>query len=363
MILHFLPTGSTKTYLFLAALFLLVTGCKKEEVLDEEQAVEATRQDTDDTAISLEGALQVSDFVWEGLNTYYYWQEEVPNLADSKLSDEKAFAQFISNNSEPEAFFESLLHPDDRFSWIQDDYEELENLLQGVYASNGVEFGLTYACNDCDLIAGYVKYILEDSDASTKNIKRGDFFTGVNGTTLNVNNYRELLFGDDLTYTLNMAELQTDGIVSNGTSIELTQEENFETNPIQLNKILNTEVGKVGYLMYNQFVAEKSSNLNSVFGDFKSQGIDDLIVDLRYNGGGSVRNCIELASMITGQFTGEIFSKEQWNTKLATYIEERFGADSLQDTFVDTLEDGEAINSLSLNRIIILTTSESASAS
>jgi C-terminal processing protease CtpA/Prc len=143
----------------------------------------------------------------------------------------------------------------------------------------------------------------------------------------------------------------------------LTQEENFETNPIQLNKILNTEVGKVGYLMYNQFVAEKSSNLNSVFGDFKSQGIDDLIVDLRYNGGGSVRNCIELASMITGQFTGEIFSKEQWNTKLATYIEERFGADSLQDTFVDTLEDGEAINSLSLNRIIILTTSESASAS
>ena len=67
--------------------------------------------------------------------------------------------------------------------------------------------------------------------------------------------------------------------------------------------------------------------------------------------------------MITGQFTGEIFSKEQWNTKLATYIEERFGADSLQDTFVDTLEDGEAINSLSLNRIIILTTSESASAS
>lgn len=363
MILPFLPTGSTKTYLFLTALFLLVIGCKKEEVLDEEQAVEATRQDTDDTAISLEGALQVSDFVWEGLNTYYYWQEEVSNLADSKLSDEKAFAQFISNNSEPEAFFESLLHPDDRFSWIQDDYEELENLLQGVYASNGVEFGLTYACNDCDLIAGYVKYILEDSDASTKNIKRGDFFTGVNGITLNVNNYRELLFGNDLTYTLNMADLQTEGIVSNGTSIELTQEENFETNPIQLNKILNTEVGKVGYLMYNQFVAEKSSNLNTVFGDFKSQGIDDLIVDLRYNGGGSVRNCIELASMITGQFTGEIFSKEQWNTKLATYIEERFGAESLQDTFVDTLEDGEAINSLSLNRIIILTTSESASAS
>jgi C-terminal processing protease CtpA/Prc len=79
--------------------------------------------------------------------------------------------------------------------------------------------------------------------------------------------------------------------------------------------------------------------------------------------------CIELASMITGQFAGEIFSKEQWNSKLTEYLEDRFGADSLQDEFVDTLTDSndsgesESINSLSLNRVFILTTSNSASAS
>lgn len=347
-------------------IFLSNLGCKKEEVIEgnEDELIEETSSlDTDDTAISLEGDLQISDFIWEGLNTYYYWQEEVEALADSKLEDEKAYAEFISQNADPELFFDSLLHPEDRFSWIEEDYVELENSLQGIYASNGVEFGLAYACQDCNEIVGYVKYILEDSDASNKNIKRGDYFTGVNGITLTVGNYRNLLFGDELSYTLNMADSIDGNLVLNGINVELTKEENFETNPIQISKTIDTNAGKIGYLMYNQFVADKSPQLNEVFGNFKSEGIIDLVVDLRYNGGGSVANCIELASMITGQFNGEIFAKEKWNSKLTTYFEERYGAERLIERFVDVLSDGESINSLSLNRVFILTTSSSASAS
>jgi C-terminal processing protease CtpA/Prc len=240
----------------------------------------------------------------------------------------------------------------------------LENLLQGVYSSNGVEFGLTFACRDCNEIIGYVKYILKNSNASNKKIKRGDFFNSVNGIELTITNYRNLLFGDELTYTLNMARIGDNGIESSGVDVELTKEEDFETNPIQVSKILETSAGNVGYLMYNQFVIDKNTDLNKVFGDFKNQGINELIVDLRYNGGGSVRMCIELASMITGQYTGEVFSQEQWNSKLTEYLEDRFGAESLQDKFVDTLENSEeSINSLSLNRVFVLTTNESASAS
>ena len=222
---------------------------------------------------------------------------------------------------------------------------------------------MAYACQDCSEIVGYVQYILEDSDASNKNIKRGDYFTGVNGITLTVGNYRNLLFGDELSYTLNMADSIDGNLVLNGINVELTKEENFETNPIQISKTIDTNAGKIGYLMYNQFVADKSPQLNEVFGNFKSEGIIDLVVDLRYNGGGSVANCIELASMITGQFNGEIFAKEKWNSKLTTYFEERYGAERLIERFVDVLSDGESINSLSLNRVFILTTSSSASAS
>jgi C-terminal processing protease CtpA/Prc len=46
----------------------------------------------------------------------------------------------------------------------------------------------------------------------------------------------------------------------------------------------------------------------------KSQGITDLVLDLRYNGGGSVQTATRLASMITGQFSGQIFSKLEWNS-------------------------------------------------
>ena len=355
--------------LILLVVFSLLVSCSSSDIDYREEIPPATNLDTDDVAINLEGELQISDFVWKGLNQYYYWQEEVPALSDDKKNDVKAYAQYINQNPEPEEFFESLKHENDRFSWIQDDYVELENTLQGVYATNGVEFGLLRACQNCNEIVGFVKYILEDSDAEGKNIQRGDLFTGVNGTVLTVDNYRNLLFGEELTYSLNMAEVNDGTLVNNEVVVELTKIENFETNPLQISSIIpyssgETEyTGNIGYLMYNQFVLDKSDELNAVFGEFKAEGITDLVLDLRYNGGGNVRNCVELASMITGQFNNEIFAQEQWNSKLDAYIREEFGEERLVDRFVGFLSDGEAINSLNLNRVFIITTSESASAS
>ena len=115
--------------------------------------------------------------------------------------------------------------------------------------------------------------------------------------------------------------------------------------------------------MYNQFVADISNDLNETFAYFKTEGITELIIDLRYNGGGSVQNCVELASMITGQYDSEIFAEEIWNQKLLTYLEERFGRESLINRFVNKLGNEEQINSLKFNRVYIITSSESASAS
>ena len=67
--------------------------------------------------------------------------------------------------------------------------------------------------------------------------------------------------------------------------------------------------------------------------------------------------------MITGQFTNEIFAEEQWNSKLLPYLRTNFGKETLINRFRAVLEDGEEINSLNLNRVFIITSSESASAS
>jgi C-terminal processing protease CtpA/Prc len=358
MRLHFKPLIATSCFsvLFNIVLLISIFGCESDTINEDSSNIV-------NNVIDFEGDLEISDFVWKSLNQYYFWQNEVPKLSDSISADLQNYEEFILKNKDPEVFFDNLMHPDDKFSFIEKNYSDLENLIQGVIASNGVEFGLLFACNNCRQLIGYVKYILPGSDASEKDIKRGDLFSGVNGIQLKIDNYRELLFNDNLDYTLNMVSINNGVFVNNGKDVSLSKKENLEINPILINQVLNIENTKVGYLLYNQFVADKSPQLNQIFGDFKNNEIDDLIIDLRYNGGGSVKNCIELASMITGQFQDQVFVQEQWNSKMTESLTLDNGEEYFLDRFISTLSDGETINSLYLNRVFILTSSESASAS
>ncbi len=93
-----------------------------------------------------------------------------------------------------------------------------------------------------------------------------------------------------------------------------------------------------------------------------ADGVTDLILDLRYNGGGSVRTATDLASMITGQFSGQLFMKEFWNAEYQAYFESKEPA-RLLNNFNNSIKSGEAINSLKLDRVYVITTGRSASAS
>jgi C-terminal processing protease CtpA/Prc len=132
-------------------------------------------------------------------------------------------------------------------------------------------------------------------------------------------------------------------------------------NPILVNKVITYGTHKIGYLMYNGFFADYDNQLNDAFGTLKSQGATELVLDLRYNSGGSVLTATRLASMITGQYTGKIFAKQQWNAKINSYFEAN-NPDALKNNFADKIG-STAINSLNLTTIYILTTKSSASAS
>ena len=339
---------------------LLLIGCKKES-------------DEDPNIAKLENDLEIIDFVWKGLNQYYYWQESVISLADSKLDNLLNYSFYLSQNPNPENFFNSLKHPDDRFSWISDDYEELENYLQGIDYSDGMEFGLFLECNGQNVF-GFVRYVHKNSDADINGIKRGYFFNTINGSILNKDNYGDLLFDDNvLTNTFGFADLNYDennqcaSLISNNTNITLNKSR-LVKNPIHISKTIDINQKKIGYLMYNQFLGNVESEnkdyhleLNSVFGSFKYEGINELVIDLRYNPGGRISTSINLASMITGQFNNQIFAKEKWNSKLMDYWDEK-NPDNLINRFVDNMG-GVSINSLNLNKVYILTTSRTASAS
>ncbi|MCF8322976.1 MAG: peptidase S41 [Flavobacterium sp.] len=342
--------------LFLA--LLSFQSCEDKDDFPEKSEVEVINENDSIEIVNVD----VQDFIWKGLNLYYLWQADVPNLADDRFANQKELNQFLSKYPVPEDLFNALrvYESIDKFSWIEDDYEKLEGQLQGNTNSNGVEFGLNLKSTGSQEVIGWVRYIVPNSDASTKNIKRGDIFYAVNGITLTVDNYSELLFGSENNYKLNFADYSNGTFVPNGKSVDLTKTP-LEENPILINKVIVSGSHKIGYLMYNGFYSNYDSELNDAFGALKSQGITDLVLDLRYNGGGSVLTATRLASMITGSFTGQVFAKQQWNSKVESYFESN-NPDALKNFFTNKIG-STPINSVNMSKVYILTTRGSASAS
>ena len=309
-------------------------------------------------------------FIWRAMNNYYLWQQNVPDLSDTRFTNIGQLYAEYSNFSSPRDLFESLRYQPgviDRFSWIVDDYVALENSFQGINLSNGMEFGLVRYASDATKVFGYVRYVISGSDAAAQNIARGMLFTEVDGVQLTESNYRDLLFDDNTNYTISLAEFNDGNPVTISTSINLSKTQ-LQENPVAIVKTIDEGSNKIGYLLYNQFSSSFDGELNAAFANFQSENITDLIIDLRYNGGGSVTTASYLGAMVTGQFNGQLYSKEQWNSKVmnaldASVFENNFTNQIINKDQNQNIILQEPINSLNLNRVYFITSGSSASAS
>ena len=318
-------------------------------------------EDNDDN-----GALasEINDFVWKGMNASYLYKQEISDLDNNRFNDSEEYASYLNSYNSPENLFESLIYERDnidKFSLIVDNYIELEQYLSGVSLSNGLNFGLVYLPNSTNEIFGYVRYVNNGSEADLANINRGDIFRSIDDIPLSIDNYSDLLSQE--VYTVNFAnyfnnnteDVSDDTIELNDINIEL-QKVPLIKNPVHHYSTLNYSGGKIGYLMYNQFVSNYDDYLKTIFSEFKSNSVNELILDLRYNPGGSINSAIVLASLITGQFENEIFNTEQWNNDIQNYWLNN-NPEYLINRFMSFQ------SSLNLSRVFILTTRSSASAS
>ncbi|MFA7686417.1 MAG: S41 family peptidase [Moheibacter sp.] len=305
----------------------------------------------------------VNDFVWKALNLWYYWQAESPDLADNRFSSDVEYTQFL-NAQQTDGLFYNLLYDygnTDRFSWIVDDYEVLDNSFAGINLSFGMDYGLVYIESGSNLLLGYVQYVLPNSPAANAGFQRGDIFTRINGTPLTDSNYSQLLGQTSVTF--GMAYLQDGTLIETNEQIPLTKTQISE-NPVYLSTVIESDGHKIGYLMYNGFRANYNDELNLAIGSLNAAGITDLVIDLRYNGGGSVQTAAYLGSMVTGQYAGQDFTKLTFNQKASsnnsTYKFENEGK-----VYNDDLEQVGTFNlqHLNFNRVYVLTTRGSASAS
>lgn len=344
-----------KYFILFLGLTLINTACKKN---DDDPIVQEEEQE-ETFSVALEN--EINDFIWASMNSWYLWQDEVLELGNDRFADTDAYHTFLNEFATPRGLFQTIRSPKDRFSVIVDDYDILFNSFAGVFKTNGVEFTLTRPPEGGNKVVGVVRYVINGSDAAIKNIKRGDIFYAVNGIELvaetdgegNITSSNLDLLNPDV-FTLNFADLEESGLLPNDINIELVKQEITE-NPVHITSTLDVNGTKIGYLMYNSFTSNFDEELNVAFSQLKSENVTELILDLRYNLGGSVLSANRLASLVTGQFTGDIFSTTQWNSNWQAF----FGS---ENTFVDAIDD-TPLNSLNLNSVYIIATDDSASSS
>ena len=313
--------------------------------------------DLDDNIIP-SSTLELNDFVWKGMNAVYLYKPEIPNLADDRFTTNIEYTEYLNDYDTPEELFETLKYlPNtvDRFSRIYSNYNELQDLLDGITLSNGIEYNLYFVPGSDSEIFGAITLVLNNSVASDLGLERGQIFRAVNGQNLSSSNYVDLLTTND--YTLNFADYDTNGttetaddtVTLNSESASLTKV-TYTENPIHKTEVLDISGIKIGYLMYNAFNGGFNDALNNAFGEFNVAGVTELVIDLRYNGGGSVQTAAYLGSMVTGGNTGDIFSK--------TFHNENLQSRDTNYLFTNSITGGGSINSLNLSKVYVLTTSK-----
>jgi carboxyl-terminal processing protease len=335
-------------------------------------AISATSCFNDDRDDNLIATDSINDFVWKGMNAFYIYSDNIPSLSndrfnlngfDNRFDLTEEYSNYLNGFSSPEDLFESLIstsNPEDRFSTIFPDLFEALQLFEGTSKTNGLRFSAFAVPGSDTEVFALIRLVLNNSTADLAGLNRGLVITGVDGTILNRNNFGDLLTQD--TSTFNFADYDTNGtdtfdddiITPNGQSTTVTSEV-FTDNPVHRTEVINVAGQSIGYIMYNSFRDNFETELNQAFGELQAANVQHLVLDLRYNGGGVINTAARLGGMITGQFNDEIFSRAF------------FGPNRQEENrtfnFTNTIVAGAAINSLNLNKVYVITTGASASAS
>ncbi len=344
--------ASVLTYLLISV--ILISGCAKEEepIIPE----------------VIPGATEVNSFIWNGLHDYYLWNSDVPGLTNSTYTKADSLNAFLNKYSDPKKLFTSLLYKYkevDKWSFLVDDSKTIDDWIAGISETMGYDFMLGRIGSSGDLF-GFVRYVYKGSPAEKAGVKRGDIFLKVNDQQLTVSNYQTLLLATK-TYTLSFASISNNSISLNNRIVMMTAVE-MQENPINKDTVFVFDNQKIGYLVYNSFNSDFDIQLNNVIKKFKDANIDWLILDLRYNGGGSVQSSIYLASMIYGTDVSKVFAKAKYNSGLQSYLMREYGAAMLNDNFAAIIDKTDknpvtAINTLNMNKIHIIVSDNTASAS
>lgn len=320
-----------RNLLYILILITFITGCKKD--ITEEP------YPTDPLGIA-------NRWVLDSMRRYYYWADEIPGNNDYSLSTD--------------LFFKKLLSTHDRFSWISNGQDIAAP--SNSYFTYGFHYALVEVAGLPGLL-GVTTLINKDGAADLSGLQRGDCFIQVNGMPVNSSTIetvnQQLKTGQELKLT--PARLENNTWVSLP-DITLTARYSPE-NPVHYTRSFSSAGIITGYLFYNSFDEKYDPQLLQAIEKLKQANVKELILDLRYNAGGSVASSAKLAALLAGKLSAnETYAIYQGNQHEGRKVR------SLQ-AVLNTSSNNAGMQypalqplCLNLNRVFVLTTKATVSA-
>lgn len=294
----------------------------------------------------------------------YLWYDEIVDR-DPSLHATPAYFDLLKTTA-----VTTSGRPKDRFHFTYPTPEWLALVQSGTQAGYGVEWAVLSGVPPRNIVVAYTQ---PGSPAATAALERGEKVLAVDGvnvvganTQAEVDTIVEGLYPGTLgvTHTLLLQHPQT--LATRTVNLQSTA---VTTTPVQNVRTESTATGNVGYLQFNDHLATAEQQLVSAVETLRAANIVDLVLDVRYNGGGLLAIASQLAYMIAGTVptAGQAFEKITFNAK-HTSINPVTGSPLTPMPFATTTlgfstTPGQALPTLDLPRVFVLTGPTTCSAS
>ncbi len=269
-------------------------------------------------------------FVLDAMRDVYFWHTLLPasvNLADF-ASPEELLAYLVS------------FQPLDLYSFINSAEADSQFFGAGQYQG----FGFSYRFVAADDLR--LTQVFASSPAARAGFARGQRILALDGRSV-----AEIEAAEGINAVLDQSVVEFS--LRNPDDSELTisvTQDVVTIDPLPQWRVIDTPGGSVGYMEFAAFVSTANSVFDTIFAEFRQAGVTDLIIDLRYNGGGLVNTTELLGDFLGGSVAnGLVFSRTVFNSNNSAANRTEF----FQQLF----------NSLNLSRLIVIATGSTASAS